>query len=85
MKLIRLYLTAFLGLQAPFKCAQQCKTQLFCAVYDTQHKPIQPSAFSEKRNTGSLTVAQAVHEASAPGVTPFEDFIRPREANKTQG
>jgi hypothetical protein len=47
----------FWGLQAPLKCAQQCKTQLFCAMYDPQHKPIQPSAFAEKRNTGSLTVA----------------------------
>jgi hypothetical protein len=65
------------------KCAQQCKTLLFCAMYDPQHKPIQPSAFSEKRNSGSLTVAQAVEEASAPGVTSFEDFIRSREANKT--
>ncbi len=74
----------FLGLQAPTKCAQKCKTQLFCAMYDTQHKPIQPSAFSEKQNTGSLTVAWAVYQASAPGVTPFQDFIRSREANKTQ-
>jgi hypothetical protein len=43
----------FLGLQAPSKV----HPQLFCAMYDPQHKPIQPSAFSEKRNTGSLTVA----------------------------
>ena len=65
------------------ECAQQCKTLLFCAMYDPQHKPIQPSAISKKRNAGSLSVVQAVYEASAPGVTSFEDFIRSREANKT--
>jgi hypothetical protein len=83
VKLIRLCWTFFWYCRRHLKCAQQCKTLLFCAMYDPQHKPIQPSAFSKKRNTGSLTVAQAVYEASAPGVTSFEDFIRFREANKT--
>jgi hypothetical protein len=49
----------FLGLQVPstVRPAKKSKTPLFCAMNDPQHKPIQPSAFSEKRNTGSLTVA----------------------------
>ncbi len=83
MKLIGLCLTFFWYCRCHLKCAKQCKTLLFCAMYDPQHKPIQASAFSKKRNTGSTTVAQAVYEASAPGVTSFEDFIRFREANKT--
>ena len=52
-------------------------------MYDPQHMPIQPSAISKKRNAGSLTVAKAIYEASAPGVTLTEDSIRSREANKT--
>jgi hypothetical protein len=81
----------FLGLQVPSKvrsamqnAAILCKTLLFCAMYDPQHQPIQPSALSEKRNTGSLSVAKAVYGASVPGVTSFEYFIRSREANKTR-
>ena len=81
--LFRLCLTVFWYCRRHLECAQQCKTLLFCAMYDPQHMPIQPSAISKKRNTGSLTVAKAVYEASAPGVTLTEDFIRSREANKT--
>ncbi len=66
----------FLVLQAPSKVRSAMQNA-------PQHKPIQPSAISKKRNTGSRTVAQAVHEASALGVTSFEDFIQSREANKT--
>ncbi len=83
VKLIQLCLTFFWYCRRHLECAQQCKTLLFCAMYGPLHKPIQPSAISQKRNTGSLTVAKAVYEASAPGVTSFEDFIRSREANKT--
>ena len=61
-----------------------CETQLFCAKYDPQHQPSQPSAFLKKWHTepitGSLTVTQAAYEAPGPGVTPFEDFIRSRKA-----
>ncbi len=60
-----------------------CKTQLFCAMYDTQHMQSQLSTFFEKQNTGSLTVNQAVYKVPAPGVTRLEDFIRSWEANKT--
>ncbi len=72
----------FLVLQAPSK-VRSTMQNADVLMYDPQHKPIQPSAISKKRNTGSLTVAKAVYEASAPGVTLFEDFIRSREANKT--
>jgi hypothetical protein len=64
-----------------------CKTQLFCAMNDPEHKPSKPSTFLENWNTGSLAVAQAAYIAPLPGVIPFEDcigqFILSLEASKT--
>jgi len=59
-----------------------CKTRLFWAKYDPLHQPNQCSALLENWHTGSRTVSGAAHQASWPGATPFEDYIRPREATQ---
>ena len=46
------------------------------------HQPNQCSALLENWHTGSRTVSGAAHQASWPGATPFEDYIRPREATQ---
>ena len=71
------------GSQAPCGLpTSTCKTQLFGAKYDPLHQPNQCSALLENWHTGSRTVSGAAHQASWPGATPFEDYIRPREATQ---
>jgi hypothetical protein len=83
VKVSRVCLTAFWDYMHHLQCTITCKTERFCAKYDSHRQPSQPSAFRAKWNTGSLTVAQDAYEAPGPGVMPFEDFIQSRESNKT--
>ena len=82
MWLFRVGLTAFGVAGTMWSATSTCKTRLFWAKYDPLHQPNQCSALLENWRTGSRTVSGAAHQVSWPGATPFEDYIRPREATQ---
>ena len=82
VRLFLVGLTTFGVAGTMWSATSTCKTRLFWAKYDPLHQPNQCSALLENWHTGSRTVSGAAHQASWPGATPFEDYIRPREATQ---
>jgi hypothetical protein len=84
VKLNRVCLTAFWDCRRHLEGARHMQNTL-AAVPCHVWPPAQPDPavrILRKWNAASLTVAQAVYESPAPGVTPIEEFTRSREANK---